>query len=72
MASALIDGTGRNHDGSPGGDGFDFIETVVSGILESSFSQIHDAAWDREDGQCRGLVFRIEHFQGPVSCRMQC
>ena len=48
--SIMIDGTGRNHDGQPGGDGFDFIEFINPGISAISFSQIHDAQWDRDNG----------------------
>lgn len=50
IASVVIDGTGRYHDGPPGGDGFDFIEIDVPGIFEIAISQVHDAAWDREHG----------------------
>jgi hypothetical protein len=49
-----IDGNGRNHDGPPDcqiAEGcFDFIEFSVPGIFEISFSQIHDADWDRANG----------------------
>jgi len=45
--SISIDGTGRDHSGIPGGDGFDFIEFTVPGISKISFFQIHDSDWDR-------------------------
>lgn len=46
ISSISIDGTGRNHDGPPGGDGLDFIQFALSGISSITFSQIHDPDWD--------------------------
>ena len=50
LSSITIDGTGRAHDGIPGGNGLDFVEFTNPGISEINFYQIHNAVWDRANG----------------------